>query len=320
MSSRLSMRELVSMLLHGAARLKRSRRLAAQRSWLGRRTATALRQRAPFSGRYGWPHWERVRRPETIDPKFLFESEPLDGLPQTRRATFVHVLVPSDGQTSVHTHPGPELIYMLAGDIEYENALIGALVMGPGDDEGIASGVTVQKRNPFDADAEFLSWFLVDPEEPFASAAQFGSAVDRGENLGSAQQGARVVGVSSNYAGDVDDSALGANSAIDGDPATAWSSDGDGDAAWIEIELKSETRVTSIGLWTRTMGASAQIFTFRVVTDRGQTAGPFELNDASRLFHFDTDLVAKRLRFEGLSSSGGNTGLIEIEVYGEPTP
>jgi hypothetical protein len=31
----------------------------------------------------------------------------------------------------------------------------------------------VQKRNRFDANAEFLSWFLVDPAEPFASGAEF---------------------------------------------------------------------------------------------------------------------------------------------------
>ena len=111
--------------------------------------------------------------------------------------------------------------------------------------------------------------------------------------------------MSSNYAGGGNDRALGANKAIDGDPATEWSSQGDEDQAWIEIELASETRMTSIGLWTRTMGTSAQILTFQVVTDCGETAGPFELNDASRVFHFDTDLVAKILRFEGLSTSGG---------------
>ena len=31
----------------------------------------------------------------------------------------------------------------------------------------------VQKRNPFKQPATFLSWFLVDPDEPFAPKASF---------------------------------------------------------------------------------------------------------------------------------------------------
>ena len=79
--------------------------------------------------------------PKTSGAEFLFESEPLDGIPKSASATFVHVLVPSEGQTSVHTHPGPEFIYQLEGEIEYENALIGAIQMGPGNHEGIPAGV-----------------------------------------------------------------------------------------------------------------------------------------------------------------------------------
>lgn len=270
--------------------------------------------------------WEvRLAKPGAGAPsgangaKLLFESEPFGGVPRTSLAAFVHVLVPPDGQTSVHTHPGPEFIYLIDGEIVYENALIGAIRMVPGDHEGIPAGVAVQKRNPFSANAEFLSWFLVDPDQPFASGAQFVSKVDRGENLALAARGARVAGVSSNYASGVDDSAFGANNAIDGDPGTQWSSDGDGDDAWIELELAAETRVSAVGFWTRTMGTSAEIKTFRIVTDRGETVGPFEIRDASRVFYFDTAFTASRLRFEVSDSTGGNTGAVEIEVYGEPT-
>ena len=65
------------------------------------------------------------------------------------------------------------------------------------------------------------------------------------------------------------------------------------------------------------MGTSAQISSFRVVTDRGEVAGPFTLDDATSLHSFTTDLTAKRLRFEVTDSSGGNTGAVEIEVYGD---
>lgn len=136
-------------------------------------------------------------------------------------------------------------------------------------------------------------------------------------NLASPQVRARVVGVSSNYGGGADDSAFGALKAVDGSPSTQWSSDGEGNEAWIEIELAAETRVTRVGFWTRTMGSSAQIQSFQIVTDRDETIGPFDLADASQAYYFDTDFTARRLRFEVVTSSGGNTGAVEIEVYGE---
>ena len=255
--------------------------------------------------------------PKSSNARLIFES-PLEGIPRRPLGAFVHVLVPSGGQTSVHTHPGPELIYQLSGRIEYENALIGDREMGPGEIEGIPPDVPVQKRNGFGDDAEFLSWFLVDMAEPFASPARFATPEIKGENVALMNGGAKVVGVSSNYGNGSNDSSFGANNALDGDPSTQWSSSGDGDNAWIEIELPKETHVTSIGFWTRTMGASAQIFSFRVITDRGEVHGPFELAGAASIYYFDTDLTAKRLRFENVNSSGGNTGAVEIEVYGEP--
>jgi hypothetical protein len=130
----------------------------------------------------------------------------------------------------------------------------------------------------------------------------------------------RVAGVSSNYNGEGNDSAFGANNAIDGDPGTEWSSDGEGNEAWIEIELASPTRVTRVGFWTRTMGTSAQIESFAIVNDGGDLIGPFEVSDASGPHYYETDFTASRLRFEVMSSSGGNTGVVEIEIYGEPQP
>ena len=66
------------------------------------------------------------------------------------------------------------------------------------------------------------------------------------------------------------------------------------------------------------MGSSAEIHSFQIVTDKGETIGPFELADAARAYYFETDFTAKRLRFEAVTTSGGNTGAVEIEVYGEP--
>jgi len=136
-------------------------------------------------------------------------------------------------------------------------------------------------------------------------------------NLALSENGSSIVGVSSNFGGVGDGEPWGSQSAIDGDPRTEWSSNGDGDDAWIEIELPAEIKVTSVGFWTRTMGASSQILSFKVTTDVGETAGPFQLDDASASKQFNVDLRANRLRFEAEETTGGNTGAVEIEVYGE---
>ena len=259
---------------------------------------------------------------QEIPPEFrlVFESEPLQGVPVDPLAVFVLVQLPLGGQTSVHTHPGPELIYQLTGRIDYENAIIGVKQMGPGDVEGLPPGTAVQKRNPFDEVAEFLSWFLVDTSQPFASGARFEPSGAMGKNLALIAQGARVVAVSSNFGGGGVDSAYGASSALDGDSSTEWSSNGDGNNAWIEIELAARTHITSIGIWTRTMGTSAQISSFRVVDELGGIVGPFTLESATEIHHFDTNFEARSLRFEVVDSSGGNTGLVEMQIFGEPLP
>ncbi len=250
--------------------------------------------------------------------RLVFESEQVSGIPESPRAVFVSVVLPPGGETIVHTHPGPEFIYQLSGRIDYQNAdkLIEGLARGGA--EGIAAEVAVQKRNPFMGSAEFLSWFLVDPERPFATAARFDADGSRGPNLALLANGARVSGASSNFGGGSDSSMFGATRAIDGDIRTEWSSDGDGTAAWIEIELPQRTHVHGLGFWTRTMGASAEIQSFRVITDSGEIFGPFQLSGPDAIQYVDTDFVAIRLRFEAVETTGGNTGVIEIEVYGEP--
>jgi hypothetical protein len=138
-----------------------------------------------------------------------------------------------------------------------------------------------------------------------------------GTNLALAAGGAKIAGVSSNYGGD-NTGSYGANNAIDGNPATQWSSNGDGNKAWIEIELPAKAHITNIGFWSRTMGSSAEIRTFRVIADGGQAFGPFSLADAGSIHYFATDFTAQQLRFEAVDTSGGNTGAVEIEVYGTP--
>jgi hypothetical protein len=138
-------------------------------------------------------------------------------------------------------------------------------------------------------------------------------------NLASFEQGARIIAVSSNFGGAANDEVWGANNAIDGNPATEWSSDGDGDDAFIEVELVERSKVTAVEVWTRAMtDGTAEIFSFTLTTDDGETLGPFELTDSNQSYEFEMSVVAGTIRLDVVESSGGNTGLVEFAVYGEP--
>jgi hypothetical protein len=138
-------------------------------------------------------------------------------------------------------------------------------------------------------------------------------------NVASLQAGARVIAASSNFGGAANDGTWGANSAIDGNRGTAWSSNGDGNDAFIEIELAEPAQVYAVEVWTRSMSdGTAQVLAFTLTTDRGDVLGPFELADAAEPYRFDIDVVTHSLRLDVVDSSGGNTGLVEFAVYGTP--
>ena len=42
------------------------------------------------------------------------------------------------------------------------------------------------------------------------------------------------------------------------------------------------------------------------------------LDDAAQSYRFEIDAVTRSLRFDVITSNGGNTGLIEFVVYGTP--
>jgi quercetin dioxygenase-like cupin family protein len=112
--------------------------------------------------------------PEAPGARRVFRSEPLEGVPPRPEASLIEVVVPAEGgRTTVHTHPGPEFIYQVSGRIQYQNAIIGTKLLRPGGSEGIPPGTPVQKRNPYERPATFLSLFLVDPAKPFAPEARF---------------------------------------------------------------------------------------------------------------------------------------------------
>jgi hypothetical protein len=141
---------------------------------------------------------------------------------------------------------------------------------------------------------------------------------EKSANLLSPDNGAQILEVSSNWNDQPNDGSFGINNAFDDDPGTAWSSNGDGNDAYVTVQLGQRSHLSAISFWTRTMSNNtAQIFSFTVTTETGEIYGPFELPDPEQAYEFEVDLLAESLRFDVVDSNGGNTGAVEIVVYGE---
>lgn len=122
--------------------------------------------------------------------------------------------------------------------------------------------------------------------------------------------GATVLQVSSSYS-----SAYAGKYAIDGNPATEWSSAGDGDHAFITLDLHRAVHVVAVAFRTRSMSdGSAVTRTFSVTVDGKKTYGPFPVTTGSAVTH--VAFTGRILRFNVVRSTGGNTGASEIAVYG----
>ncbi|GAB4527491.1 MAG: hypothetical protein OHK0046_45300 [Anaerolineae bacterium] len=138
-------------------------------------------------------------------------------------------------------------------------------------------------------------------------------------NLLSPENGASVLEVSSNFGNQPNDGRWGILNAFDGNSATEWSSNGDGDDAYFIVELNGPHRINTIEYWTRAMSDGTAITeSFTVTTSSGETFGPFALEEGSVLTTFEVDFVTDVLRFDVETSTGGNTGIIDIAVYGTP--
>ncbi len=144
------------------------------------------------------------------------------------------------------------------------------------------------------------------------------AAVAAPRDLAKLSEGAQVVAVSSNYGGAPNEGAWGANGAIDGSRGTAWSSNGDGDAAFIEIALGERAEIGAVEVWSRSMSdGTARITRFTLTDDAGKVHGPFDLPGADRPYRFALQAETATLRLDVIDSSGGNTGLIELSVFAE---
>jgi len=114
---------------------------------------------------------------------------------------------------------------------------------------------------------------------------------------------------------DFNSSFAGAN-AIDGSLSTEWSSLGDGDDAFIVIDLGAPMEVSGLGFRTREMSDGTAITnTYTVSVDNGEVLGPF--NAGFGLVVTDFVVTGQVFRVEMAETTGGNTGAVEIEIYGD---
>lgn len=120
---------------------------------------------------------------------------------------------------------------------------------------------------------------------------------------------AAISDVSSEFSG-----AFAAENAVDGDLATEWSSAGDGDDAWITVDLGEPVDVVGIGFGSREMSDGTSIInSFTVTVDDGEPLGPFPAGPGLSIA--DVEFTGQVLRFDAVDTTGGNTGAVEIEVY-----
>jgi hypothetical protein len=121
---------------------------------------------------------------------------------------------------------------------------------------------------------------------------------------------ASVTDVSSEYS----DAYAGRN-AVDGDLSTEWSSAGDGDDAYIVLDFGEDMQFAGVGFRTREMTDGTSITTSFTVTVAGRTYGPFDAGPGMSIGRFQA--LGTSLRVDVETSTGGNTGAVEIEVYGQ---
>jgi F5/8 type C domain len=123
--------------------------------------------------------------------------------------------------------------------------------------------------------------------------------------------GAKIIAASSQWS-----SAYRAANAVDGNLSSEWASAGDGDRAFITIDLGRRRQIGGVSFRTREMSdGSAITQTFAVVVDGGKRYGPFPAGNRRNPKTEAVSFTGRRLRFEVVTSTGGNTGAAEIQVF-----
>ncbi len=144
-----------------------------------------------------------------------------------------------------------------------------------------------------------------------AAAVPDAPSVDVGANLA---PGATVVDVSSEFS----DAFAGAL-AIDDDNATEWATSGDGSDGYLVLDLGAPQPLAGVEFVTRSMAdGSAVTTTYTVQVDDGEVLGPFDASTLAAPAVQALDVTGQVVRFDVTDSTGGNTGAVEVRVFGLP--
>lgn len=236
---------------------------------------------------------------EVQDSEFTFEADPTNPARAVFRVTTTEPMICAIvwGETDDFGNFNNSLNMAGTGIVEHDVFLPGA---EPGVEyryivQGTTADGTLYRSEP--------DTFVI--SEPEAQ----GGSIDRGPNLA---EGATVTDVSSEF-----NDAFAASNAVDGDLTTEWSTAGDGDDAEITLDLGESTDVTAVEFLTRSMtDGSAITETYTVSVDGGDEVGPFPAGNPANPSPAEVELAGTLFTFRVQTSTGGNTGAVEIGLYG----
>jgi len=155
--------------------------------------------------------------------------------------------------------------------------------------------------------ASELSTFTIPQPATAGAAPPTSDDVRAGPNLA---LDATIADVSSEF-----DAAFAAANAIDDSGTTEWSSAGDGDDAFITLDLGAPEPIAGVEFVTRSMAdGSAIVETYTVTIDGGDPLGPFDAATAAAPAVAPIDAMGRLVRFDVATSTGGNVGAIEVRV------
>lgn len=140
-------------------------------------------------------------------------------------------------------------------------------------------------------------------------------------NVAAAAVGASISGVSSNFGNGSDDSTWGALNAIDGSFATEWSSNGDGDDAYLEVDFGQVRTIAEVRFQSRQMTDGTSIIQrLSLFGDGAEAYGSFGTPSPDVVYTLvlDPPLSTRVLRMEVEQSTGGNTGAKELQAFETP--
>ena len=240
---------------------------------------------------------------EVQDSEFVFENDPTFPDRGIFRVVTTEAMICSItwGPTEELGNQNNDLAMNGTGIIEHN-------VLLPGAEPGVTYFFRVQGATAegqlFQSELATFTLPIIDP----AGGDEDMEEEAHGDNLAI---GGSVVEVSSEFS-----AGFAGQNAIDDDLATEWASAGDGDDAFLTIDLGSVQEVAGVEFITRSMANGTAITNqFFVVVDDGDRLGPFATgNPATPSFNAVT-FTGRIIRFEIDTSTGGNTGAIEARVF-----